>query len=65
MDLSYPRALSHLVRHAWDTVDLFYPWALSHLVRHAWDIGDLFYPRALVTSYDMPGILGTYPIPGP
>ena len=41
------KALSHLIRHAWDTVDLFYPRALGHLIHHAWDTVDLLYTRAL------------------
>ena len=47
MDLFYPQALHHLIRHTRDTVNLFYARALHHLIRHAWDTVDLFYPRAL------------------
>ena len=63
--LFYPRALSLLIRHAWDTVDLFYPRALSRPIQHAWDTVDLFYPGPLVSSYDMPGYSGPILSPGP
>ena len=44
-----PGPYSHLVRHAWDTVDLYsIPGPYSHLVRHVWDT---------VVLYSIPGPL--------
>ena len=65
MDLFYPRALSPLIRHAWDTVDLFYPRALVP----SYDMPGIQWtysiPGPLVTSYDMPEKQWTFSIPGP